>query len=108
MGRYAPRFAQRRDHNEPELIKFAKLLGWYFKGVAAPRSKTDLPSDWVGLFRGKWHVIEIKNPDKEGHANEFTDGQREFHADVFSRGGRILVWRTKEDVTGDSQARVSA
>lgn len=60
------------------------------------------------LRRGKWHVVEIKNPAKEGHADEFTYDQRKFRAEVFACGGKLLTWRTKDDVFRDSNARISA
>lgn len=96
-----PKFAARRDNNEPELIRFAGRLGWKFW-------KMHEPADWLGLRRGVWHVVEIKNPDCQGHADEYTAQQRIFHADVFACGGKVLVWRTVEDVMADSGARQSA
>ena len=96
-----PKYANRRDANEPELIEFAKRLGWRFW-------KMHEPADWLGLRRGVWHVAEIKNPNQEGHADEYTAQQKIFMADVFACGGKVLVWRTKEDVMRDSNARQSA
>lgn len=99
MGK--PRYALRRDDNEPELVKLASRLGWRFW-------KLHEPSDWLSLRRGVWHVIEIKNPNCEGHADEYTYDQRKFRAEVFACGGRLVTWRTKDDVFRDSNARPSA
>ncbi len=60
--------------------------------------------DWLGLRRGRWEIIEIKNPIKEGHADEYTAKQKIFHTDVKNMGGRILIWRTDADVLRDSGA----
>jgi len=96
-----PRYAARRDNNEPEVIAFAKLIGWRLWSLGKP-------CDWLGLRRGAWHTIEVKNPNQEGHADEYTPDQRKFMAEVAACGGRVLVWRTKEDVMQDSGARASA
>lgn len=96
-----PKYAARRDVVEPELVKYARQFGWRLW-------KLDQPCDWLGLRRGVYYPIEIKDPAKQGHADEFTMDQKKFMAEVFAVGGRILVWRTKEDVMLDSGARVSA
>lgn len=96
-----PRYAARRDNNESELIKLAEQLGWWMIPLAEPW-------DWVGWRRGQWLPIEIKNPDCEGHADEFTAKQRMHHTEAFKRGAKILIWRTADDVIRDSQARASA
>lgn len=95
------RYALRRDSNDKPLANFARALGWWLH-------KTHTPGDYLGAFRGVWHVVEIKDPAKEGHADEFTDAQREFHAEAFRRGLSIKVWRTREDVVRDSGGRVAA
>lgn len=99
MGK--PRYALKRDANEPELVKLAHSLGWRFW-------KLHEPADWLALRRGVWHVVEIKNPDCEGHADEYTYDQRKFRAEVFACNGRLLTWRTKDDVFRDSNARITA
>jgi hypothetical protein len=96
-----PRRAARRDVNDSELKVFAERVGWKLW-------KLDTPCDYLGLRRGVWWPIEIKDPDKEGHADEFTYDQRKFMAETFACGGRVLVWRTKEDVMRDSNARTTA
>lgn len=101
MAARRPKYAARRDNNEPALVPFAQQIGWRLW-------KMHEPADWLGLRRGVWHVIEIKNPDQEGHADEYTPQQRLFMAEVFRIGGRVLVWRTKDDVLRDSGARVGA
>lgn len=96
-----PRHAARRDANEPEVISFAGKLGWRFW-------KLDTPCDWLGLRRGQWFAIEIKDAAREGHSDEFTMDQKKFMAEVAACGGRVLVWRSKDDVMRDSGARASA
>lgn len=93
-----PRYAARRDRNEPALILVAEQLGWKLW-------KLNEPCDWIGLRRGRFHLIEIKHPDCEGHADEFTPQQRIFHRDVENCGGKVLIWRRDTDVMRDSGAR---
>lgn len=96
-----PHHAARRDAAEPELVKFARQFGWRLW-------KLDKPCDWLALRRGVWYALEIKDPAKQGHADEYTHDQRKFMAEVAAVGGRVLVWRCKDDVLADSNARVSA
>jgi hypothetical protein len=96
-----PRYAARRDAVEPELVTFARRIGWELW-------KLDKPCDWLGLRRGVWFPIEIKDPGVRNHADAFTVSQRLFLADVAARGGRVLVWYSKEDVMADSNARATA
>ena len=102
------KYAQRRDNNEPELIRLAKRLGWRCWQVQVPRNADDLACDWIGLRRGVWRTIEIKNPDCQGHADEYTALERMFIAEAHKYGGEVLIWRTVEDVMRDSQARQTA
>jgi hypothetical protein len=92
------RYANRRDENDPVLAKGARALGWWL-------IKTDKPGDYLGGYRGAWYIVEIKNPEKHGHADEFTEDQKEFHVEAYRRNLPVLVWRTVEDVYRDSQAR---
>lgn len=96
-----PRHAARRDSNEQALISLAERLGWWL-------TKLDTPCDFLGCRRGVWFPIEIKRPERENHADEFTPQQKIFHVDAFRRGARVLVWRTESDVMADSGARPSA
>lgn len=96
------RYAARRDGNDnDELRTFAERLGWRLWSLKEP-------CDYLGLRRGRWYTIEIKNPHCEGHADEFTYDERKFMAEVAACGGSILLWRTKDDIIRDSNARVSA
>jgi uncharacterized protein (DUF58 family) len=88
------RYATRRDANEPGLIQTARRLGAEFE-------RTDKPLDWLCLFRGQCIPTEIKDPRKEGYANEFTQAQREFIQRCKNLGVRVWVWRSSEDVIRD-------
>lgn len=91
----------RRDNNDHDLVTFARQFGWRCW-------KLDQPCDYLALRRGVWYALEIKNPECEGHAEEYTYDQRKFLAEVAAVGGRVLVWRTRGDVMQASNARVSA
>jgi hypothetical protein len=95
------RFAKRRDKNEPQLIKFAERLGAWLIPI-------DEPCDWLLFWRQRWELIEIKDPNCEGHADEFTEAQKAFRAEAFRRGARLIVWRTEHDVLNTLNAKVSA
>lgn len=90
--------AKRRDIVEPDLIKLAIKLG-------AWPTKIDEPCDWLVWYRGEWMLVEIKDPAKEGHADEFTPAQRAFRAEAFRRRAKLVVWRTDDDVLKSMNAR---
>lgn len=91
-----PKYAGRRDENEPELVSFARSLGWLLW-------KLDQPCDWLGLRRGVWQPVEIKSDD-----GELTAKQQIFHTDAQNAGAKVLIWTTESDVLRDSGARRSA
>lgn len=94
-----PRYAARRDRNEPSLLDTVKRCGGYW--LKAP------PLDgWVWNPRTQeWLLVEIKHDRKEGHANEFTEKQRELLADFEARRIKLHVWRTQADVLRDLGGR---
>lgn len=86
-----PRYNARRDDNDSDLFKAATKLGFWLTPMHEP-------VDYLGLYRGRWLVIEIKRPDKEGFVHEFTPAQKIFIGEAHQRGGRVHVWRTVDDV----------
>lgn len=62
-----PRRFGKRDANEKPLVKFASDLGafWLQSG----------PFDGWLWWRGRWLLVEVKNPDCEGHKDEYTPDQ---------------------------------
>lgn len=95
------RYAKQRDGNESELIKFAE-------GMGAECVRTDKPLDyWVG-WRGAWYPMEVKLPEREGRANEFTAEQVLFMARARDCRLPVWVWRTEGDVMKSLGARRSA
>lgn len=95
MGK--PRYAARRDNNHHELVQIATDIG----GQWLP----DGPWDGWLKWRERWHLVEIKDPKKEGHADEFTDHQ----VVLMSRGFRPdAIWRTEHDVYQTMGVRVGA
>jgi hypothetical protein len=80
-----------RDRNEAPLLNVASRLGisWEEGG----------PLDgWVFCRRRGWVPVEIKDPKREGHANEYQPSQLAFFARCKQRGSPWLVWRTEQDV----------
>lgn len=89
----------RRDRNERSLVAVAKQLGaaWLLQG----------PLDGWILWRGVWLPVEVKDPRREGRADEFTPAQQQFFEFCRANGGRWLVWRTHQDVIRNLQRRVA-
>ena len=94
-----PRYAARRDTVEPALLNAVKRCGGYW--LKAP------PLDgWVWHPRTQeWLLVEIKDPSKEGHKDEFTEKQKELLADFEVRRIKLHVWRTQDDVIRDLGGR---
>lgn len=92
-----PRYAARRDDNEPELIQLARQIGAEFEKIG--------PLDWWCGFRGRWVPLEIKNPDGK---NKYTDTQISFLARCKERQLPVWTWRGEADVMRDLGARRSA
>lgn len=62
---------------------------------------------WVS-WRGYWTLVEIKNPDCEGHKDEYTPDQILLMARLRERYIRWWTWRTEGDVLRDLGAKRSA
>lgn len=90
----------RRDNNHHDLVKLAEQLGagWLPDG----------PFDGWTNWRGVWHLTEIKNPDCEGHKDEYTPDQIKLMAWLKERGIKWWVWRTPRDVFEHLGARQTA
>ena len=88
-----------RDLNEQELVKTAQALGlqWLQDG----------PLDgWAWHPRERrWMPVEIKRPEREGMAHEYTPMQRRFFTWCRERNAPWWVWRTIADVIRDAGGR---
>lgn len=95
-----PRYANPRDLNEQDLVKLAESLGghWLQEG----------PLDGWVFVRGRWMPVEIKRPEREGLAHEYTPMQRRFFTWCRERGAPWWIWRTSADVIGYLGGRVTA
>jgi hypothetical protein len=93
------RYARRRDRNEPELVTLAKRLGAEMEQVG--------PLDWWVGWRGKWIPAEVKRPDKEGWASEFTDTETAFIERCRLAHLPFWIWRTEQDVLDCLNARAA-
>lgn len=82
-----------RDSNEAPLVKLAQRLGaqWCEEG----------PLDGWVWWRNVWLPVEIKLPEREGLANEYTPRQKRFFTRCRTMGARWLTWRTEDDVLND-------
>lgn len=90
-----PRYAGKRDENEPELLTVARHLGAVFEKIG--------PLDWWCGFRGRWIPLEIKTDE-----GIYTPKQVNFIARCKARGLPVWTWRTEADVLRDLGARRTA
>lgn len=95
-----PRYAGKRDANEKPLVNLAREIGafWLYAG----------PFDGWACWRGRWLLVEVKNPNCEGHADEYTKDQVQMMIRLRERGIVWSVWRTENDVYRDLGVRRSA
>lgn len=89
------RFAARRDANENDLVKAARLLGALLEQEG--------PLDWWCFWRGQWIPVEIKTPK-----GTYTDAQVLFLARCKERQAPVWTWRTTDDVYRCLGARITA
>lgn len=95
------RFSQTtRDANEPELLRLWRRLGGEW--VQAP------PLDGWAIHRGIWTPTEIKIPEREGLAHEYTPAQRRFLTLALAARAPVFIWRTADDVLKSAGARATA
>jgi hypothetical protein len=65
------RRAARQDSNQPELVLALRKIGAKVYHVRKPL-------DLLVGYRGRNILVEVKRPEKKGHADEFTKEEREF------------------------------
>lgn len=84
----------RRDLNEPEIVRAAEKMGGVW--VKAP------PLDgWCWHRLHGWRPVEIKQPSRRGRANEFQPSQLKFFEYCKAIGAPFLVWYSVDDVIRD-------
>jgi hypothetical protein len=91
------RFDARRDGNESDLLKAARLIGAMWEEAG--------PLDGWVFWRGLWVPVENKNPQGR---NRYTDAQILFLARCKERGAPVWTWRCVEDVFESLGARQTA
>lgn len=67
-------------------------------GLGAWCVRIDQPCDYLVWWRDRWHLVEIKRPDKAGRRSEYTPAQLRFRATASARAAEVLTWRTEADV----------
>lgn len=101
------KFSQRHrpDNNQKALVKLFVSVGGEWV------SRANKPFDGWGWHRGfggtNYLPIEIKNPDKEGHKDEYTQPQLKQMAKMRILGMKWLVWRTEQDVLNSVNVRIA-
>jgi len=83
----------RLDKNDEELAKFARKLG----AILVKTGALDYEVAWAGISTSLFPV-DIKDPKKKGHADEFTPRQKTFINMLDELGFHYEIWRTEQDV----------
>ncbi len=82
----------RIDRNHHELVAEWERLG----GVFLKHPPLD---GWLWLKHwNAYYPVEIKDPSREGHKDEYTPAQQKFIAEAKRLGAAYFTWRTKIDV----------
>lgn len=89
-----------RDGNEDPLVELAEQLGGKF--LPGP------PLDGWLWARGSWLPVEIKLPEREGTAQEYTPLQKRFMSWCALHNAAYHIWRDDKDVMRTMGARVGA
>jgi hypothetical protein len=99
-GETVSHWRHRRDGNENELVRTLESLGalWIQTG----------PFDGWAFWRGRWHLCEIKLPEREGRAGEYTPAQLLLIQKLRERNVPWYTLRTDEDVYALLGARRTA
>jgi hypothetical protein len=90
----------RKDVNHHDLVAVAKRCGAHWIDAG--------PFDgWIHIQKwgGEYLPVEIKDPKKEGHADEFTEKQKKLREEWSDRRMKLLIWRTPADVLRDLGGR---
>jgi hypothetical protein len=90
----------RRDRNEAQILTCVEPLGGFWLQAG--------PFDGWLWDRRAWHLCEVKRPDKQGWASEFTDEQQRLVIRLNERRIPYRVLRTEPDVLTLLGARQSA
>jgi hypothetical protein len=94
----------RPDNNQSSLVTmFEELGGLWIPYASKPFDGWGWHAKWAGYM-----PIEIKDPKKEGHADEYTPRQRKVMQQLKEAGARWLTWRSQADVLISIGARKSA
>jgi len=79
-----PKYAKKRDDNEPEIVRTLRGLGVEVHKL----NEEDIPDLMVG-FRGQWFLLEVK-----GKGKPLKKGQKDFYDQA---EGPVAVVRTSEE-----------
>lgn len=90
----------RRDRNESAILSVVEPL----HGFWLPK----MVFDGFLWDRRTWHLVEVKDPKREGHADEFTPEQLEWMIKLKERSIPLNILRTEDDVLKLMGARRSA
>lgn len=83
------KYALRVDSNQAPIVELLRARGFQVKIIGKP-------FDLLISRDKKMQYAEVKDPKKQGWANEFTNAQKKFLRDW--QGPEIAILRTHEDV----------
>lgn len=100
---YARPQKHRRDGNQSPLVKLFVSLG----GLWMPYANKPFDG-WAYHAHFGYLPVEIKKPEREHHADQYTDRQTKVIRLLELRQAPWLIWRTDEDVYRCCGARRTA
>lgn len=105
----------RSDGNKDALVKvFEQLGGYWIPYASKPFDGWAWHPMWVIRkpyycpLMGGYAPVELKDPKKEGWADEYTPRQKKIMTEMRERGASWLVWRTEDDVFKSINSRRAA
>lgn len=92
------RWAKRRDGNEHALIRTVEALGGFYLQTGPLDGWLHSRHACASCGAPGWRLLEVKEPKREGHANEFTPEQRKLILRLNERQIPYHTIRTDADV----------
>lgn len=85
------------DQNQPDLVKQLRDMGAAVQHLH--QLGGGVPDLLVG-YRGRWLVVEVKNPALPPSKRQLTPDEIKWH-EAFAQHGPIFIWETIEDAVRD-------
>ena len=88
------RTAARVDANQSSIVKALRSAGAFVQQL---HTIGDGCPDLLVAYRGKWHLIEVKDGDKPPSQRKLTIDEEEWHAKAAAKGLPVFIAENIED-----------